>query len=181
MSDIRLETKRLYLKAVTPKYINHLFESHTKAEIISILEIDETGFDRYQNMFENGMETYQISFLYFFLIEKESMQIIGECGFHTWNKKHSRAELFYSLKSDSYKRKGLMTEAIPVILKYGFEQMALHRVEALIAAWNEPSLKLIYKNGFVREGIMREDYFENGRHEDSICFSLLANEYQSAL
>lgn len=177
MNETQVETKRLYLKPITPNFINQIFNNQTKAEIMTVLAVDEIGFDRYQDMFLNGMETFQLSFLYFFLIEKESNQVIGECGFHTWNKKHSRAELFYSLKKDEQKRKGYMTEAVVEVLKFGFEKMQLHRVEALIAGWNEASLKLIAKYGFVKEGIMREDYFYEGKHEDSTCFSLLKNEW----
>lgn len=181
MTEIIIETDRLQLKAITPTFIHHLFNNKSKEEMISFFGFDEQGFEKYKEMHEKGMETYQISFLFFLLISKQTNLPIGECGFHTWNKKHNRAELFYSLRADEHKRKGFMTEAIPVILRYGFEQMALHRVEALIAGWNEPSLKLINKYGFTKEGIMREDYFENGKHEDSICFSLLASEYKSAL
>lgn len=180
MHEISLQTERLYFKAITPKFITQVFNNHTKAEIISLLDVDEAGFERYQDMFLNGMETFQLSFLYFFLFEKESNQIIGECGFHTWNRKHSRAELFYLLKKDEHKQKGYMTEALVEILKYGFEQMNLNRIEALIADWNEASLKLIDKYGFVKEGVMREDYFYEGKHEDSICFSLLKRDWLSA-
>ena len=179
MNDIQLETKRLSFKTITPQFITQVFNRHTKAEIIALLDVDEAGFERYQDMFSNGMETFQLSFLYFFLIEKESNQIIGECGFYTWNKKHSRAELFYSLKKDDHKQKGYMTEAIAEVLKFGFEQMNLHRIEALIADWNVPSLKLVDKYGFVREGVMREDYFYEGKHEDSVCFSLLKKDWLS--
>jgi ribosomal-protein-alanine N-acetyltransferase len=181
MKEIILETERLQLKTITPTLVHDLFNTKTKDEIMNFFGFNEQGFEKYRDMHEKGMETYQLSFLFFLLIEKQTSQPIGECGFHTWHKKHDRAELFYSLRNDSDKRKGYMTEAIAFVLKYGFEQMNLHRVEALIAEWNEPSLKLINKYGFTKEGIMREDYFENGRHEDSICYSLLANEYKSTL
>ena len=181
MNEIQLETERLRLKMITPNFITQIFKNQTKPEIITLLHLDETGFERYEDMFLNGMETFQLSFLYFFLIEKETDKIIGECGFHTWHKKHRRAELFYSLKKDEYKQKGYMTEAVAEVIKYGFEQMNLHRIQALIADWNYASLKLIDKYGFINEGTMREDYFHDGKQEDSICFSLLASEYKSRL
>lgn len=179
MNEIQIETKRFYLKAITPKFITQVFKYQSKPEIISLLDLDEAGFERYQDMFTNGMETFQLSFLYFFLIDKNSNQIIGECGFHTWNIKHRRAELFYSLKKDEHKQKGYMTEAVAEVIKYGFEQMNLHRIEALIADWNDASLRLIDKYGFVKEGVMREDYLHDGKHEDSICFSLLKTDWMS--
>lgn len=177
MTEIQLETERLYLKAITPQFIHHLFQTKSETEIMSFLGVDDIGFEKYLEMHRGGMETYQLSFCFFLLIEKESQLSIGECGFHTWNKKHHRAELFYLLKSDTYKQKGYMTEALAIVLKYGFENMLLHRLKALIADDNIPSIKLVNRYGFIKEGTMREDYFTNGKYEDSDCYSLLKSEW----
>ena len=50
------------------------------------------------------------------------------------------------------KKKGLMTEALKAVLNYGFTELKLHRIEALIDAQNEPSLKLLLRYGFSKEG-----------------------------
>jgi len=177
MKPIQLETERLFLKSVTPKFVHHLFETKSKAQIMSILGLDETGFEKYKEMHESGMETYQLSFHFFVLVEKASQLSIGECGFHTWNKKHARAELFYSLKNEEFKQRGFMKEALGEVLKFGFVQMQLHRIEALIAAWNTPSLKLVSRFGFTFEGTMKEDYFYQGKYEDSNCYALLRRDW----
>jgi ribosomal-protein-alanine N-acetyltransferase len=72
-----------------------------------------------------------------------------------------------------------MTEVVPHVVQYGFEEMGLHRIEALVANWNTPSVKLLQKNQFVYEGIVREDYVVNDKNEDSDCYSLLKQEWQS--
>ena len=112
------------------------------------------------------------------MIDKETHQPIGECGFHTWNKTHCRTELFYLLRDDKFKQKGLMTEALKATLEFGFTQLNLHRIEALVADWNIPSVKLLQRYGFTKEGIMREDYCVNGKNEDSDCYSLLKWEWE---
>ena len=71
-----------------------------------------------------------------------------------------------------------MREALPEVLKYGFNTMNLHRIEALIAPGNIPSLKLLQRTGFTREGLLREHYMKGGRLEDSVIFSLLRPEYE---
>ncbi|MFM2224947.1 MAG: hypothetical protein RJA07_1149 [Bacteroidota bacterium] len=113
------------------------------------------------------------------MIDKQTNLPIGECGFHTWNKKHSRADAFYLLRHDVDKQKGLMSEALPVVLKYGFEEMKLHRIAAMIADWNTASKKLLLKNNFKKEGTLREDYFFDGKNEDSDCYSLLKWEWKA--
>ena len=129
-------------------------------------------------MHEKGMETHRISIFVFLLIDKETGFPIGECGFHTWAASHNRAEVFYNMTNDNYKQKGLMTEALKAVLKFGFTQLKLHRIEALIAAENEPSLKLLFRYGFSKEGTMREDYVVDGKNEDSDCYSLLKWEWE---
>ena len=180
-NQIEITTPRLILRSITPAIIHELFNTKSKEEIISYFGIDEAEFERYKTMHENGMESYKISAFYFLVFEKETGLPIGECGFHSWNKQHNRTEVFYYLRNDSYKRKGYITEALKVVLEYGFTELNLHRVEALIAAENEPSLRLLLRYGFSKEGTMREDYVVDGKNEDSDCYSLLKWEWEKKL
>lgn len=173
-----IQTERLILKGITPAFIHEMYNSKTKDEIIEFFGFDEQDFERFRLMHEKGMETYRISLFMFLIIHKESKTPIGLSGFHTWDTYHNRAELFYYLRKDSDKRQGYMTEALMEILDFGFNAMSLHRVEALVADWNTPSVKLLQKFGFTKEGTMREDYFVNGKNQSSDCYSLLSREWE---
>ncbi len=176
----QLCTERLFLRGISPSSIHELFSTKTKTEIISFFGVDELGYEHYKNMHENGMETNRLSLFVFLLIDKQTNLPIGECGFHTWNNTHRRAELFYTLRTDVYKQKGYMTEALKVVLEYGFTKMKLHRIQALVGAENTASIKLLQRYNFVKEGIMREDYCVDGMNEDSTCYSLLKREWDSS-
>lgn len=176
--QIQITTPRLILKSITPAFIHEMYNSKTKDEIMAYFGIDEKGFEHYKTMHEKGMETHRISLFFFLLTEKETGLPIGECGFHTWTASHNRAEVFYGMRNENHKRKGYMTEALEAVLKFGFTELKLHRIEALIAAENEPSLKLLLRYGFTKEGTMREDYATNGKNEDSDCYSLLKWEWE---
>lgn len=175
MNTPLLETERLYLNSITPATIKNLFETKNQQEIQEFFGIDENGFEKYKDMYQNGMETHRISLFVFLLIKKDNNKPIGECGFHTWNRTHNRAEIFYNLYNEEEKRKGFVSEALPIILKYGFEFLNLHRVEGLVDPNNTPSIRLLLKNGFQKEGTMRQDYLVNGQYEDSDCYSLINN------
>lgn len=174
---MQIKTDRLFLQAITPNDIQTLFESKAREEIMDALGCNEEGYVRYHQMFEKGMETFRISQLIFLLRNKMNNEIIGECGFHTWNSAHRRSEIYYAMLKEDEKRKGYMSEALPSLIRYGFEHMNLHRIEALIDDANAPSKRLLEKNGFTREGVVREDYNVDGKNEDSICYSLLRNEW----
>jgi RimJ/RimL family protein N-acetyltransferase len=132
-----------------------------------------------ENKYKGGYSTYNRSIVYFQLTYKADNKIIGAAGFHNWLDEHKRAEIGYALKDDHYKNKGLMNEALSFIINYGFEKMDLHRVEAYVGTNNVPSLKLMSKYKFVKEGLLREHYFINNVFEDSVVFSLLRDEYLS--
>jgi ribosomal-protein-alanine N-acetyltransferase len=173
-----IHTNRLLLKPITPAVIHDLYNTKSKNEIIAFFGFDESGYEHYKNMHEKGMETHRISIFVFLLIDKQTNLPIGECGFHTWNKTHRRTELFYLIRNDEHKQKGLMTEALKAILDFGFTQLDLHRIEALVADWNIPSVKLLQHFCFTKEGTMREDYCVNGKNENSDCYSLLKWEWE---
>jgi [ribosomal protein S5]-alanine N-acetyltransferase len=179
MNQIEIQTDRLILKSITPAIIHELFNTKSKEEILNYFGLNESGYDHYKDLHENGMETNRLSLFIFLLFDKKSNLPIGECGFHTWNATHQRAELFYHIKDENLKQKGLMTETLKKILEYGFTKLNLHRIQALVGAENIPSLKLLKNFGFIKEGTMREDYLVDGKNEDSECYSLLKWEWEN--
>jgi ribosomal-protein-alanine N-acetyltransferase len=172
-----IETPRLLLKAITPSFIHDIFKSKSKEEIMTYFCLDEVGYLFILEIHEKGVETHRLSLFYFLVVNKETNEPMGDCGFHTWNASHRRAELFYVLRKDEYKQKGFMKEALAFVLDYGFAHLNLHRIQALIDDNNTPSLKLLQHYQFTKEGIMREDYNVDGKNEDSTCYSLLKHEW----
>jgi ribosomal-protein-alanine N-acetyltransferase len=172
-------TPRLVLKPVDPSLIHVVFNTKSKDEIKNIFGVDENGYLHFKSMHEEGMETHRISLFFFLLVDKLNGVTFGHSGYHTWNKTHRRAELFYVLLKEEYMQKGYMTEALKYVIEYGFSELGLHRIQAMVAEENIPSVKLIHKYGFTKEGTMREDYCVNGKNEDSDCYSLLKWEWDN--
>ena len=177
--QLELASSRLILKSITPALIDEFYRSKTKDEIMNYFGYDEAAYEQFKNKHEKGMETHSISMFFFLLLDKQSNLPIGECGFHTWNSQHRRAELFYGLRNDIDMQKGIMTEALELVLKHGFTELNLHRVKALVADYNVASVKLLKRFNFVKEGTAREDYVVNGKNEDSDCYSLLKWEWEN--
>jgi len=173
-----LETSRLYLKEITPELWNYAFSNLSDLQLIELLALgDMKRLETEKEKYHKGMTTHSISFRLFLLMERRSGKTIGKAGFHTWHAIHRRAELGYAIDLDAYKNQGYMSEALAPVLKYGFEKMNLHRIEAFLSLANTPSVKLVEKFGFTKEGLLREHYFKNNVHEDSACYSLLRREY----
>lgn len=173
-----IETNRMILKGLTPEDMSEIFEQNHKPKIKEILgHRSEEDYEKELHKYKSGYSSYNRSFMLFLMEDKTSGKIIGRCGLHNWNRDHWRAEIGYLMEDEGFKQQGLMSEAVEAVIDYGFKQMNLNRIEALVADYNTASLKLLEKNGFVKEGVMRNHYYVNGVFEDSVVFSLLREEY----
>ena len=110
------------------------------------------------------------------IVEKASGEPIGTCGYSRWDRDNNLADLGYDLGRAHWGR-GYMTEALTAALTSGFANMALHRVEAVIAVENIGSYSLVEKLGFHREGIMRDRHLFRGTYYDHYLYSLLAQDW----
>lgn len=86
------------------------------------------------------------------------------------------AESHIMIGNQAYWGQGLGSEALKLILKYGFEERGLNRVYAHINADNAASLRLHEKCGYQREGVLRQAIFKNGRFKDVVVMSILKEE-----
>ena len=102
--------------------------------------------------------------------------LIGSIGFWKTIPYHHRAEIGYRLHP-SFWKKGLMTEALREVLRYGFETMQLHSIEANVSPENEASKQLLTNQGFNLEAHFRENYYFEGKFLDSYIYSLLKKDF----
>ena len=173
-----IETRRLRLKGLSPDDIKYIFENFTRPEIKRILgHRSDEDYIKEERKNKNGYSSYNRSFILFLLTDKASDTIIGRCGLHNWNMEHKRAEIGFVMEVERFKRKGLMSEAVSAIIDHGFNKMNLNRIEALVRIGNVPSLRLMEKFHFIKEGVLRQHYYISDKYEDSILFSKLNNEY----
>jgi ribosomal-protein-alanine N-acetyltransferase len=73
-----------------------------------------------------------------------------------------------------YARQGFMTAAVGLILNFAFQHLTLHRVEAACLPHNLPSIGLLQRCGFEREGYARGYLKIAGTWQDHLLFARLA-------
>ena len=106
-----------------------------------------------------------------------SKQLIGHISLYAIKRlPYSSAFIGYSL-DEKFTGRGIATEAVGLMLKLAFEELRLHRVEAYIAPDNIPSIKVIEKNDFKQEGLLRKLLYINGQWIDHYLYALLDEEY----
>jgi [ribosomal protein S5]-alanine N-acetyltransferase len=173
-----LTTPRLLLRKMTPDVYDFVFQHYPEDEIKRFFGCrTEDELEEEKKKYTQGLSMYRKSSLIFQLIDPLTMDVLGWCGYHTWYVLHNRAEIGYILSDESRRRQGLMKEALQAVIRYGFEEMGLTRIEAMTAPDNDASNGLLTSMGFVLEGRLREHYLVNGVMEDSLMHSLLQREY----
>ena len=170
----QLTTERLLLRKITDEDANDLFILRSDKNIMKYIDrpLAQTTEDALQlikkihdSLTTNDGITWGISL-------KNDQKLIGTIGYWRIVKEHFRAEIGYLISLEQ-QGKGLMQEAISEILRFGFEEMKLHSVEANVNPENAASIKLLERNNFAREAFFKENYFSNGRFLDSFIYSLL--------
>ena len=172
----QIRTDRLILREINPKVMEFVFENYSNSGLMNFFNYDEKQLVAERENYKKGHSTFNKSFAYFQLIVKDSDTIIGWCGYHTWYQDHFRAEIGYGITDLRYRQKGLMHEAMAVIVDYGFYTLKLNRIEAFIADYNTASLKILEKFKFKHEGCLKQHYLSNGKLEDSHVYGLLKED-----
>ncbi|GAA4896245.1 RimJ/RimL family protein N-acetyltransferase [Stackebrandtia albiflava] len=75
---------------------------------------------------------------------------------------------------------GLGPDAVRVMLRYGFREMGLNRIELTVWEFNTRAVRAYAKCGFVMEGRRRQAVHHDGRFHDQIIMSVLASEWEAA-
>jgi RimJ/RimL family protein N-acetyltransferase len=73
---------------------------------------------------------------------------------------------------------GYGAEAIAIILRYGFEELGLHRVGLSVFEFNEIAISAYEKLGFREEGRLRQALKRGEVFYDAILMSVLESEWR---
>ncbi len=164
----------MILRGFNQQSYDELFSSAADFEISAVLGISTAEeLELEKSRYQGGYSTYNLTIQFFQLVAKEDNRILGWCGYHSWAKQHRRAEIFYMLKRDEDKQKGLMTEALKAVLEYGKSEMNLRRIEAFVAINNPASYKLVEKFGFKKEAEIQFRYQFGDEVDWDFMYSLI--------
>jgi RimJ/RimL family protein N-acetyltransferase len=85
-------------------------------------------------------------------------------------------ELSYRLYDDRFAGRGYSTEAVQLLVDYLFAAKKQHRIHLVIVPENAASRRIAEKSGFTLEGTARGAFFNDGRNQDVLIYSLLRTD-----
>ncbi|MCI4444189.1 MAG: GNAT family N-acetyltransferase [Lentimicrobium sp.] len=169
-----LETERLQLRRIVNDDANEIFALRSDTETMKyiprpLLQTKEDALEHIA-LIDSKIETNEG--INWAITLKDEPKLIGLIGHYRIKPEHYRAEIGYMLLPE-YHGKGIITEAIKEVVRYGFKIMKLHSIEAVIDPENYISEKVLRKNGFVKEAHLRENECFEGRFLDTVIYSIL--------
>jgi ribosomal-protein-alanine N-acetyltransferase len=169
-----LETERMHLRRVVNADVNEIFALRSDKETMKYIPrpLAKTIEDALEHIAHIDSKIENNEGINWAITLKNDPKLLGIIGLYRINPEHYRAEIGYMLLP-KYNGKGIMTEAIKDVVKYGFEIMKLHSIEAIIDPENFSSEKVLQKNGFVKEAHLKENECFEGRFLDTVIYSIL--------
>jgi RimJ/RimL family protein N-acetyltransferase len=106
-----------------------------------------------------------------FAIREPGGRLIGAAGFHELTPAH-KSEFGYWL-ARPYWGQGIMTRIVAALVRHAWDKMGLVRLTAEVFAHNAASMRVLAKNGFAREGLLRKQVLKDGKFIDAVLYALV--------
>lgn len=173
-----LSTERFHLRQTRVEDAEALFAIRSNKEVVEGYgQKPYTSIEQAQALLQRQQTFYkQREAMAWAITFKENDIMIGSITLWNLDPDNLHVEIGYELNR-VYWGQGVMTEVLPVILTYGFNELGLHRIEANVDESNMRSRKLILKIGFKYEGSARKRNFSHDHFEDEMHFGLLKDEW----
>lgn len=181
MKDIKLSSQRLNLRSITFTDLEkvHLLHSLPETDKFNTLGIPEdleqtkTVLSELISKGENASGR-----TYTFAVElQESDEFIGLVALNPGAAKYKNAEVWFKFHSDFW-NKGYATEALKLLLDFGFNHLKLHRIEAGCAVDNIGSIRTMEKSGMIREGRKKKALPLKTGWSDNFEYAVLSQDWK---
>lgn len=156
-------TQRLLLRRFNFSDVEHVFKGLSHPDIIRYYGISyntlETAKD--QMTWFNDLERNGTG-IWWAVCNEDNSMFLGAGGLNNLSKEHKKAEVGFWLFPE-YWGQGIMTEAMEIILQYGFEKLQLHRIEGFVETANQNCKSALKKLEFDLEGTLKDCEYKNGK------------------
>lgn len=169
--------ERLYLRPYRKEDLKFMFRWMNDPEILGLVgEVkpwSRSDLERFYDRVKTEKDR-----AWFSVVLKDGDRVIGETGllraFRPWN----TTDLTIEINEKDVWGHGYGTEAIGLLLSWTFDTLGFHRVSIGVVGFNERALHFYEKNGFRKEGILRDGYLYRGKYHDFVMMSILEDEFR---
>jgi ribosomal-protein-alanine N-acetyltransferase len=172
-NQISLQTSNYLLRPIEESDLVHIYHGLSHPKVIryygvSCKSMEET---KEQMVFYKSLLKEETG-IYWAVCNQEDTLFYGVGGFNNLSFGHRKAEIGFWLLPDYWKM-GIMSETLPIMCHFAFEQWNLHRIEGFVETENHACKKAMEKLGFAHEGTMVDCEVKNGKFISLDIYALL--------
>jgi len=158
-----IATSRLLLRQFVSDDIGNVFKGLSNPNVIKYYGVSYATIDatKQQLLFFSDLEKNQTG-IWWAICSLDNSIFFGASGLNNLSNEHKKAEIGFWLLPEFWGQ-GIITEALPQVCDYGFNNLGLHRIEAIIEVENKKSKNVMEKVNFINEGTMKECEIKNGK------------------
>ncbi|OMC75111.1 alanine acetyltransferase [Paenibacillus odorifer] len=179
-----LESEQLLLKKIEVSNLDEVFGIYSNDQVFEYCGIiPKHNKDTVKNMighFERDF-TKGVRVKWGIFLKNNPYILLGIIEVMDFNQKVDMVTIGYFL-AEPYWGKGIAAQAIQLVVKYLFETAEVNRIQAEVMPFNERSKRVLLKNGFTKEGTLRQAHVWSGKGlVDLEIYSILAEEYFASI
>jgi len=174
-----LESNRLLLRRIIETDVDEIFELRSNPETMKFIprplaKTKEDALEHLETIDKNIENNKGINWA---ITLKGNPKLIGIIGHYRLQPENHRCEIGYMILPQ-YNGQGIVSEAIKLVLEYGFDDLQMHSIEAVIDPENRASERVLQKNGFVKEAHILENELWDGKFWDTVIYSILKRNFK---
>lgn len=176
---MNLETKRLFLYEISWDDLDKIHELHSTPEVdkfntLGIPENLEVTRKIITADIEDQRKKNRSQYCWK-IVDKKTEIFTGLAGMKLSNDRFKLGEFYYKFFPEFW-GKGFATETAKELIRFGFHDCKLHRIEAGVATGNTASIRVLEKAGMKREGTRRKILPIRGEWKDNYHYAILEDE-----
>src|SRR5690606_35213763 len=158
-----LISETVQLRSITEKDLPNIFKGLSHPDIIKHYGVHYDTLEATQGQMKWYADIEQGKpGKWFAICATDNLQFMGAIGLNYIIHQHRKGEIGFWLLKEFW-GKGIIPQAIDLVCNYGFQQLGLHRIEAMVESENLNSKKVLTRAHFTHEGTMKECEIKNGR------------------
>ena len=174
----RLETDRLILRKTRMEDVGDVFAYASDPEVMEFMAwAPHTSIGDTRTYLDSASKVSPKKDIGFVIELKATGRVIGGCGYHHFDEKNRKLEAGYVLHRH-YWGQGYVTEALRALIRYAFDEMGVHRLEAWCDVRNARSIRVMEKCGMTCEGILREHELRRNGFVTQKVYGILSGEHR---
>lgn len=171
-----IKSNNVVLAPFTPEDLTILFDwINDREQVLFNSPYKPVHWEQHQKWFESVQQRSDMVIFGIRLFNTD--KLIGSCQLHSIHPIHRTAELQIRIGDISERGHGYGSDAVGLLLDFGFKNLNLNRIYLHVFATNTTAIKTYEKAGFTREGLFRQSVFVDNNYVDIIVMSILREEY----